>query len=387
MVTWNGSRFQYHDKAYIWNGNAFELVWEKLDDITGVFIEFMPYPSSVTTMITKKLGAGYSRDKNYIYFLDGIAQHGEYLEVNKIYRVSMEDAESYTYSKGMTDWREVDPWYTLTDFLDGNRLNWSNPIDYGTMIASYNTGLTNSFIISRYDVDGKTELFHRQQASIMEGSSGPAFFAANIYNYGYYGGGSSIVAVTSNNLCIITGTGASVKHYDTLGGQEYWDEIGRLSLTDTLFAKRNTDDLVVATVDIYGDFSIKQTLSVPFNRNTGYAFNKYGKVIGCVTSDNKLKLVKITGSYSASSTVIDTTAGNVFAVSESGRFILYTESSGLPSSQNAAYIYDTERNKKYKTYFKSKTNVVYQFPTSLTAPTYFIGDKLFSMGGYLYKLT
>jgi hypothetical protein len=30
MVTWDGTKYQYHDKAYIWNGNAFELVWEKL---------------------------------------------------------------------------------------------------------------------------------------------------------------------------------------------------------------------------------------------------------------------------------------------------------------------------------------------------------------------
>ena len=30
MVTWDGTNYQYHDKAYIWDGNAFELVWEKL---------------------------------------------------------------------------------------------------------------------------------------------------------------------------------------------------------------------------------------------------------------------------------------------------------------------------------------------------------------------
>ena len=30
MVTFNGSSYQYHDKAYIWNGSSFDLVWEKL---------------------------------------------------------------------------------------------------------------------------------------------------------------------------------------------------------------------------------------------------------------------------------------------------------------------------------------------------------------------
>lgn len=54
MVTWNGREFQYHDKAYIWTGNAFQLVWEKLaytaiaDKIDGLVFanNFVPYESA-----------------------------------------------------------------------------------------------------------------------------------------------------------------------------------------------------------------------------------------------------------------------------------------------------------------------------------------------------
>jgi len=41
MVTWDGTRFQYHDKAYIWDGNAFVLVWEKLDGEVFTVCEYI----------------------------------------------------------------------------------------------------------------------------------------------------------------------------------------------------------------------------------------------------------------------------------------------------------------------------------------------------------
>lgn len=46
MVTWDGTKYQYHDKAYIWNSqtSSFELVWEKYHGLkllydTGLAIE------------------------------------------------------------------------------------------------------------------------------------------------------------------------------------------------------------------------------------------------------------------------------------------------------------------------------------------------------------
>lgn len=57
MVTWNGSRFQYHNKAYIWNNGAFQLVWEKL-----------PYGQQATSIAALKFATTMDLRESSNYF-------------------------------------------------------------------------------------------------------------------------------------------------------------------------------------------------------------------------------------------------------------------------------------------------------------------------------
>lgn len=72
MVTWNGSGFQYHDKAYIWNGNTFELVWQKLYDLRLLY---------ESTLLIKPVS---SENNKYLYFTEGT-------DTSVIYRIEVND--------------------------------------------------------------------------------------------------------------------------------------------------------------------------------------------------------------------------------------------------------------------------------------------------------
>ena len=82
MVTWDGSQFVYHDKAYIWTGNDFELVWEKL------------YGLKLLYESTLELKPVSSENNKYLYFTEGTDE-------SLIYRLIINQKEP-----------EPEEWYT-----------------------------------------------------------------------------------------------------------------------------------------------------------------------------------------------------------------------------------------------------------------------------------
>lgn len=74
MVIWDGSKYVYHDKAYIWNGSEFELVWEKLYGLKLLYESGLPFdPVS-------------SENNKYIYFTENSVG-------SVIYRIKVNDKE------------------------------------------------------------------------------------------------------------------------------------------------------------------------------------------------------------------------------------------------------------------------------------------------------
>ena len=74
MVTWDGSQYVYHDKAYIWNGSEFELVWEKLYGLRLLYetnLELRPVSSE---------------NNRYLYFTEGG-------DASVIYRIKVNDEQ------------------------------------------------------------------------------------------------------------------------------------------------------------------------------------------------------------------------------------------------------------------------------------------------------
>jgi len=82
MVTWDGSQFVYHDKAYIWTGSDFELVWEKL------------YGLKLLYESTLELKPVSSENNKYLYFTEGTDE-------SLIYRLIINQKEP-----------EPEEWYT-----------------------------------------------------------------------------------------------------------------------------------------------------------------------------------------------------------------------------------------------------------------------------------
>jgi len=74
MVTWDGSKYVYHDKAYIWNGSDYELVWEKLYGLKLLYDGLLPIdPVS-------------SENNKYLYFTENS-------DGSVIYRIKVNDKE------------------------------------------------------------------------------------------------------------------------------------------------------------------------------------------------------------------------------------------------------------------------------------------------------
>ena len=74
MVTWDGSQFVYHDKAYIWTGSDFELVWEKLYGLK------LLYESELSLQPVS------SENNKYLYFTENS-------DASVIYRIKVNDKE------------------------------------------------------------------------------------------------------------------------------------------------------------------------------------------------------------------------------------------------------------------------------------------------------
>lgn len=88
MVTWDGTKYQYHDKAYIWNSqtSSFELVWEKLYGLKLLYESLVPIkPVS-------------SENNKYLYFAE---ERNQYI----IYRIKINDKEP-----------EPEEWYTSEEY-------------------------------------------------------------------------------------------------------------------------------------------------------------------------------------------------------------------------------------------------------------------------------
>ena len=112
MVVWDGTRFVYHDKAYIWTPQGFELVWEKLYGLK------LLYESNL------ELQPVSSENNKYLYFTESN-------DASVIYRIKVNDREpekeeqytSDTYkiftapisSRGFAVYREA-PHYIGTSF-------------------------------------------------------------------------------------------------------------------------------------------------------------------------------------------------------------------------------------------------------------------------------
>ena len=85
MVTWNGTGYQYHDQAWIWDGSGFELVWEKLYGLKLLY---------ETTLAIQPVS---SENNKYLYFTEGG-------DASVIYRIKINDKnpepeEHYTSDK------------------------------------------------------------------------------------------------------------------------------------------------------------------------------------------------------------------------------------------------------------------------------------------------
>ena len=120
MVTWNGSSYQYHDKAYIWNGNQFELVWEKLDDdLEGMAIYSLYDGSGGQSPPTGMYWANTSNNRKYVYFgVDNGSMDAWGNNVN-IYRITITDAEKYRYSDGIKpNWLSQTPYIVTSNVFD-----------------------------------------------------------------------------------------------------------------------------------------------------------------------------------------------------------------------------------------------------------------------------
>lgn len=68
MVTWDGTKYQYHDKAYIWDSktHSFQLVWEKYQGLK------LLYASEL------ELRPVSSENNKYLYFTEGTDGHNIY---------------------------------------------------------------------------------------------------------------------------------------------------------------------------------------------------------------------------------------------------------------------------------------------------------------------
>lgn len=280
MVTWNGSTYQYHDKAYIWNGSEFELVWEKL----GLKLLYE------TQLALKPVS---SENNRYLYFTEGS-------DDSIIYRLIINAREP-----------EPEEWYTSNTYtvftaprssrgvgMHRTAQQYANsPFDY-RMLNLETGGYGGS---GTFDFVAQTgvSFVDRYGAPILNGETVSQAIDLS-YKYASQWGGA-LINVWYNFLYFIAISGVSAQllsnseHSGSYisGGNGIWD-MGRLENDPTargLFPRflmlTNTGDFQVLEYQNGNKYTAEITSTPPFTLTHTY---KYG-----VGRDGKLAVIDNSG--------------------------------------------------------------------------------------------
>lgn len=368
MVIWDGSKYVYHDKAYIWNGSEFELVWEKLpdEDIEGmVIVPFYPRTYSSSDMATWNWGI--SNDKKYLYFFNQNHQWPR----DDIYRTSVKDCEKYRYSDGdsppyelwthiPTDWAkrtESNNYCIISGLFTNTNFNVAekNPVDPN--IWDYYNGA------DLYDVDKKSLIFHNAKTydGLVERPHRPQDIVDyRVTKYNSIRVEQDLVSIEPKYPNIIPYIGYTVWMHtnastpskaDFVSPTLNLDTYKKLGfLSTTRFAYWKITDSPVEYIDIFNPFGIMEK-SYHLEHKAIISNQEYGilggrRYLAYTSENNKLCVGTITPDK-LNIEETDITSGLVGGVSPSGRYVIYAK--GM--SQGPWYLYDIRKQKEIKLKF------------------------------------
>lgn len=395
MVTWDGTQYVYHDKAYIWNGSEFELVWEKLDDdLEGIVITSMYNPNfSITNF-------GISNDKKYLYYRN--AEQSQL--TNNIFRTAIKDLE---------DWRYGDPIPQPSVYVTKPGTIISGLLVHGSYIISEYDEEARRYNYyagaDLYDLDNKVTIFENAKTS-EAGQVEPPHSLSDVQSFSLNDYDSiriqqDLVKITpaSANAQTIFSNGFTVWMHtnsatpsrasfieNTLTTFNHSQIVGMLSTTRGAWWRVSNINQPATTlteyIDVYNtlgglhkEFELNPKARVVYRQWNRGAFNG-NRYLAYVSENYKLCIGSLTPD-SLDIEEVDISCAQVKAVSPSGRYTLYKKTSG---TSTPVYMYDKKKKQETKLRLLNSQGQYFDFTQLGTGVITMRSNKLITQTGSSY---
>lgn len=380
MVTWDGTQYVYHDKAYIWNGSDYELVWEKLYGLKLLYDGLLPIdPVS-------------SENNKYIYFTENS-------DGSVIYRIKVNDKEPEREEQWTSDKYD---YFTAPRSSRGFGV-YAQRNQYGYSYDYQVLNLEDGTVYKSDHFDASEYLWSPTSfgpPTLTNQEVSPAESGLDHNYMSIFGGYLAAYVQEWNFVYFIAPTGISAMQLDNYSGTVingyFWD-LGRLNdggprglMPRFLRMVQDGSDDVVSVIEYgagtsHGMYSVTFYETLPFTipRSVGGGWNSScikvvrDKKLPILASDNHIWFIKAnTDDFEFIDTEIESPSRySVFDVSPDYKYAMIFEDWNFSSGTKIIKIVDISTGKLI-------VNVTDEIGDLQTTNAFFVGHKCLFVTGY-----